>query len=159
MELKIKIDGKYFFLLGVLMILLGGVLFVKAQITGIPNPGHDASNVMVTIGTQTYTLQQAINSDLFTANIVSALQGNCPVGQKLVGLNSNLQYICEVDKSVVLCATTCGGNYPNTIATISDSDDISGTVYGPNCDTQQPLVPVFAGGGANLVRVCSSAAP
>ncbi len=63
MELKVNIKGRYFFVFGTFLIVLAGVLFVRAQVTST-NPWHDASSIEVTIGGQTRSLQQAIDQNL-----------------------------------------------------------------------------------------------
>jgi hypothetical protein len=64
MEITFKINGKWFFVFGIIILVLGGILFVNAQIIGTPNPGHDAVSVLVNIAGTSYNLQDAVTMKL-----------------------------------------------------------------------------------------------
>ena len=69
MELKLNIEKKHVYLLGFLIILIGGVLFVQGQ--GVNNFGHGANDLYVDIGGSEKTLQAAVNDGDFGETLVT----------------------------------------------------------------------------------------
>lgn len=59
MNISIKIEKKHVYGLTVLILLVGGILFVQAQGGGVPNPGHADSSIYISEFQK--TLKQAIH--------------------------------------------------------------------------------------------------
>lgn len=71
MSVNIKIEKGHVFFLGLLIILVGGILFVQAQGNGVPNPGHGDDSIY--ISSLQKTLKQAIkNGDIITKEKIEA---------------------------------------------------------------------------------------
>ncbi len=66
MSVNIKIEKSHVFFLGLLIILVGGILFVQAQGGGVPNPGHGDDGIY--ISSLQKTLKQAVHDGDFKDN-------------------------------------------------------------------------------------------
>ena len=68
MELKINIHKHGLYILSLLIVVVGGVLFVQGG-NGTPNPGHDASAVLININGTFMTLQDAFDGGNLTTSV------------------------------------------------------------------------------------------
>ena len=130
MELKINIEKKHMYILSVLIILIGGMLFVQGQ--GVNNFGHDSEDIyvdvggggiktlqsavsagdfgsLVTINAIEKTLQEAIDDDSIATSDDLVSSGSVGVGQNWANVESsrasNVLYTNNKDRPIMVVIT------------------------------------------------------
>jgi hypothetical protein len=117
MEIKINIEKKHLYILSLLVILIGGMLFVKGASS---NFGHSASDVYVNVNGVEKSLQELVDDnsmgDVFVGNCWAPKGGNCK---------------CNLDeKFMMLIGNSAGSSGHCTVKNQNSTD-----VYG-ECDPQ-----------------------
>jgi len=122
MKLVVNIEKRYAYVILGLLIILIGVVAVNAYIYAVPNPGHGADQVLISINGYEKTLQQAIDSGDFTPQTNNV---NCNFEGRYIihdyGNGNDFGYICQSGKVVRLCDAGALGDaaydrgYTNTL--------------------------------------------
>ena len=140
MKFEINVEKRHLYILSVLVVLIGGVLFVKGA-NG--NFGHDANDVYVMYGEEEKSLQEAIDGGYVAGSVfIRWGRTECPNGTELVydGYTAGNHYL-HGGGDTTLCLTK-----DPTWGVYDDANDNGNLIYGTEYEMNiRGLTSIFKG--------------